>query len=804
MQSLIADLRYAIRLLARAPGFTIAVIVVLALGIGANSAIFTALDRTVIRPLPYMDPDRLVTIWEDFTAFGTPKTRVSPATFFDWRKRSQFFDQIGGYLVRSADLSGGGAPEQVLGIAVTSNLLPLLGVSPLLGRTYESREEGPESRLVILSYGLWQRRYAGDRNLLGQSILMNGEKYSVIGIMPAVFHFPDRQTEFWWPLGLQPQVLTRRNSHFMKVVARLKPGHDWRQAQADMDSVARQLAREYPASNSRIGVRVVPLKEEVLGDSGKILVILLSAAACVLLIACANVANLLLARASGRQREIAVRIALGARPSRLLRQILTENLLLACTGGVLGLLCARWSMAALQKFVPAGLAGSVSIEVNLRVVAFAAIVSIATGLLFGLAPALQLTKSELSESRAGRGTVGQAGKKLRDALVVSEVAIALMLVVGAALLIETLVRLRAVNPGFRSAGILTADVATPLPKYANAAKRERFYSDVLDHLRALPGVQSAGLTSDLPYTSRGNTMSLSIEGQQKRADLGQDALFRLVSAGYLETIGARLKEGRYLSAADRADAPPAVVVNETLARQFWPGESALGHRIDTGTGQANSRWMSIVGVVADIRERGLDLETKPAVYVPLTQTEISFFLPSEIAVLTSREPLSLSKELQQAVWAVDSEQPVANIRSMETIVDDELAGRTQVLQLLGAFAALALLLAALGIYSVLSYVVARRSREIGLRMAIGATRGDIVRIMLGYTAKLTAAGLGIGVVMAMLATRLLSTLLYGVSPLDPAAFCTVGALLAVIALLASYLPARRAAALDPAITLREE
>lgn len=365
---------------------------------------------------------------------------------------------------------------------------------------------------------------------------------------------------------------------------------------------------------------------------------------------------------------------------------------------------------------------------------------------------------------------------------VAEVAIALVLVVGAALLIETLIRLRAVNPGFRPAGILTANIPVPFPKYQDSGKRQRFYDAVLDRVEKIPGVQSAGLTSDLPYTTRGNTMSLMIEGKPAQRDLGQDALFRLVSSGYLRTIGAQLTQGRFLDRRDRQESAPVVVVNETLARQYWPGESALGRRIDTGTGDGKPRWMTIVGVIGDIRERGLDLAMKPAVYVPFTQTEITFFQPSEIAVLAFRDSLSLSKELQQAVWWVDSEQPVANIRTMDMIVDDELANRTQALRLLGAFAGLALLLAALGIYSVLSYVVSQRTHEIGVRMAIGATHWDIVRIILGHSARLTAAGLAAGIAMSMAATRLLSTLLFGISPLDPTTYFGVAALLAMVAL----------------------
>lgn len=796
------DFRYALRLLSRAPGFTLAVVVVLALGIGANSAIFTVLDRTVIRPLPYADPDRLAMLWEDFSAFGSPKNRVSPGTFFDWRKRNQVFEEIAAYGgPRNMDLAGGGgAPEEVWGPAVTANLIPMLGIRPLLGRTFSADEEGPETKAVVLSYRLWQRRFGGDPNLVGNSILMNGEKYTVIGVMPRGFQYPTRDTELWLPLGLQPQILTRRNSHFLKVLGRLKRGRDIAQAQSDMSAVARQLATEFPVTNDRVGITVVPLKNEILGDSRATFIILLSAAACVLLIACANVGNLLLARASSRQREIAVRTALGAAPARVLRQLLTENLLLALLGGALGLLFAQWSMAVLEKMIPTGLAGVVDLRVDLRVLAFAGAVSILTGLLFGLAPALQLSRMNLS----GRGAVGHGSGKLRDALVVAEVAIALVLVVGAALLIETLARLRAVNPGFRSEHILTADITVAYPKYADSGKRQRFYSEMLDRVRAIPGVKSAGSTSDLPYTSRGNTMGLMIEGKPAQNGLGQDALFRLVSADYLQTIGAQLKQGRLLGAGDREAANPVVVINETFARQYWPNESPLGRRIDTGTGDGNPLWMTIVGVVGDIRERGLDLTMKPAVYVPFTQTTISFFQPSEIAVLTSREPLSLSKELQQAVWSVDAEQPVSNIRTMDAIVDDELANRTQVLQLLGVFAALALVLAALGIYGVLSYVVSHRTREIGLRMAIGASQWDIVRAILGYSARLTAIGLTIGVAAAIAATRLLSTLLFGISPLDPRTFVAVSALLAAVAMLASYVPTRRAASVDPLVALREE
>lgn len=793
---MLSDLRYALRLLMRAPGFTLAVVLVLALGIGANSAIFTAVDQLVIRPLAYPDSGRLTMLWEDFSAFGVARNRVSPATFLDWRRRSQAYADMAAYAgPATKDLSGNGAPEEVIGQSVTANLLSLLGTPPFLGRTFQPEEEHVDSQVVVLSYRLWQRRFGGDPNLVGRTIVMSGTNYTVNGVMPAGFQFPDRQTEFWIPIGMSPPLLARRNSHFLKVVGRIKPGRQAADAQADMSAVARLLARQFPATNARVGITVVPLKDEFLGDTRTAFLVLIGAAGCVLLIACANVGTLLLVRASGRRAEIAVRAALGAGPLRLLRQALTENLLLAAGGGLLGLLLGSWGMAVLNRMVPTGFPADLRLDV--RMAAFSAAITLCSGLLFGLAPAVGL-----SRARVAARTVVAGRSRLRDALVAAELAIALVLVTGAGLLVETLVHLRAVDPGFRADGILTAEINVAFARHQG--HNQRFYEDVLGHVRSIPGVQSAGLTSDLPYTSRGNTMGLAIEGQPAVGGLGQDVLFRLVSPGYLETEGARIQQGRLLAERDNEDAPPVVVINETLARQYWQGESPVGRRIDTGTGDGKPRWMTIVGVVRDMRERGLDLALKGAVYVPFAQTGITFFQPSEIAVRTSRDPLSLSKELQQAVWAVNRDQPVSNIRPMSAIVAGEMANRTNVLRLLGGFAGLALALAALGIYGVLSYVVSQRTREIGVRMAIGATRWDIVRAILGYWAALTGSGLAAGVAIALAVTRMLSVLLYGVSPLDARTFVAAPALLAAIALAASLIPARRAAGVDPAIALRQE
>lgn len=806
MNAVLVDMRHSLRLLRRAPGFAIAVIAILGLGIGANSALFTALDRTVNRPLPYSNPDGLFMLWEDFSAFGVPKMRVSPGTFMDWKRHTQAFEELAAYGAREFNLSGSGPPEEVSGAGVTANLLPMLGMPPMLGRTFTPGEDAPGNRTVVLSYRLWKRRFAGDASVVGQAVLMSNEKYTVIGVMPKGFQYPDGRTEVWVPLGLTEQLLARRNSHFLWVAGRLKRGQNFRQGQADMNVVARDLAREFPASNSRVGITVVPLKEEFLGRRSYELTLLLCSAACVLLIACANIGNLLLARSAARQREVAIRAAIGASPGRVLRQILVEALVLSVAGGALGLALARWSLAGLQVMVPESLAGVVELKLDGRVLAFTAGLAILSGVLFGLAPALQLSRASISSAlkQVGRGSSASRGGRLRDILVVCEMSIALVLVIGAVLLVQTLVRLHAVDPGFRADGILTAEITAPEPKYQDSGQRQRFYAEIQQKVSAIPGVKLTGLTSDLPYTSRGNTMGLIVEGQGAQPDLGMDALFRLVSAGYLETIGAQLREGRLLDVRDQQGTAPVVVVNETLARMYWPNQSAIGHRIDTGTGNGAPKWMTIVGVVRDIRERGLDLGNKSAVYVPFTQTTIDFFLPSEIAVLTSCEPLTLSKELQQAVWSVDPEQPVNTIRPMEAIVENELSDRTQVLWLLGAFAGFALVLAVLGIYSVLSYVVSQRTPEFGLRMALGANHWHMMRLILGYSARLTAIGLVVGLLGALGGTHLLSSLLFGVSAVDPATFVAVSAGIAIVAFFASLAPVLRAAAVDPLIALRDE
>jgi predicted permease len=798
-------IRLAVRALAKTPGYSAAVIVVLMLGIGANSAVFSALDQIVIRPLPYADPDRLAAVWEDFSALtGTPKARVSPATYFDWQKRNRSYSDLAAYRSSGLTVTGDGEPEALSGIAATANLIPMLGVRPLMGRIFTADEEQPGNRLVVISHRLWRRRLAGDPAVLGRSLRLNDEPYAVIGVMEPGFLFPDSSCDYWIPIGLTAQLAARRNSHFLHVVGRVLPGRSWADARADMNGIASQLASEYPASNERVGITVSPLKDDILAGTDTSLLVLFAAAGCVLLIACANVANLALARGSRRQHEVLVRMALGASRRRIAADMLLESALLATAGAAAGLILARWELSGLQWLVPAGVTGATHLEIDTRAVLFAAMTAAATVIAFGAAPiALQTAESALSSvSSANPRIAGRPGGRLREGLVVLEVALALVLLVAAGLLVETLVKLRTIDTGFRAERVLTADIEAPLPKYADAAVRRRFYESIAEKVAAIPGVDAVGLTSDLPYTSRGNTMSIRIEHREQESGIGQDALFRLVSPGYLRTIGARLMAGRLLAQSDSSETTPVVVINQSFVRQYFGGSNPLGQRIDSGTGTDGPIWMTIVGIVADVRERGADLETKPAVYVPFEQTAISFFQPSEIAVRTSVTPFSIANELRRAVWAVDPQQPVSIVRTMDQIVDADLAGRQQVLTLVAAFSAVALLLAAVGLYSVLSYIVVQTKREIGVRIAIGASPGTIVKSVLRQAAILTAGGVTAGLLSSVAVTRLLASQLYEVSPLDPRVLGGMSAAIAAIALLAAYVPARRAAATDPLVVLR--
>jgi putative ABC transport system permease protein len=795
------SLKLAFRQAKRSPAFFAIAVTALALGIGANTAIFSAVEGVLLRPLPYAQADRLVMVWEDASFIGFAHNTPAPANYVDWRAQNQVFTDMAALRYRNAGLTGDQAPEQVMGRGVTPNFFDVLGVQPALGRPFTAEEYAAQRKVVVLSYALWQRRYGGDRSLLGRSILMDGESVTVVGVMPRDFFFQDREAMYWEP-GFTAADLARRQSHFLNVVARLKPGMTLERARRDMDAVAKRLQQQYPDSNTNLGAVVIPIREDFAGDTATGLWVLQIAAALVLLIACSNLANLLLARATGRRREIAVRIALGATRGQIATQLVTESLLLSLVGGVAGLLVGRLCWGLFENLVPTQVSGA-GFSPNWHVLAFTAIISIAAGAFFGVIPALRATDVSLNDSlkEGARSGESRGGMRLRDALVVGQFAMAFALLVGASLMIETLWNLRTMDLGFRPDHLLTMVIPLPNKKYDSDEKRRGFYRDVLDRTRTLPGVKSVGFGSDAPFTSIGDTNGYLIEGAPPlRPGEDNDALYREVTAGYLETIGANLLEGRPLEDRDQPDTMPVVVVNEFLAKQHWPGQSAVGKHLKFT--DEKEPWRTVVGVVKDIRERGLLLNMKPAIYVPIMQVR----RPGSdyLVVRTAQEPLGMVNAMRSAVWAVDSERAVALVKTMDQLMEQDVADRTRPMTLLGLFAGLALVLACIGVYGVLAYAVAQRTREIGVRMALGASPGNVTRMILVRGLKLSGVGLVAGVALAAGLSLLLRTLLYGVSPAAPLVYAGTASALIVVALAACVIPAQRAARVDPAVALRGE
>jgi putative ABC transport system permease protein len=801
VDQLLQDLPYAIRMIAKSPGFAVIAIVTLALGIGANTAIFSTIDSVLVRPLPFADPDRLVMVWEDVIRAGLSKNTPAPGNFADWRQRNRTFTEMAATRGRSANLTSDGAPELVFGRMVTSNFFSVLGVPPLLGRTFTEEEDRTNAPVVVISHALWNRRYLADPAIVGKSIWMSGAKVNVIGVMPREFVFRQRDADYWIPIAFTAADLQERGNHFLNVIARLKPGVALEQARQDMSAVAAAMSREY-RENRQLGANVVPLREELVGKSWIGLFVLIAASGCVLLIACANLASLLLARGVVRQREIAVRAALGANRERLLRQMITEGLALATAAGVLGIAIVPIGMRIMARLVPAAMPPTAEPALNLRLLGFALALSLLTGVLFSLIPAWQSARTSLDRNlkQGGRTGLSARGQRLRDVLVVAELALALVLLVGAGLMLQTMMKLTSVDVGFRTDRLLVARTVLPGDRYASSAARTAFAERILDSLRALPGVEGAAYGSTLPFQSGGNTSGYRIEGRTLEANDPGDALYRAGSDGYLPTLGVRLLEGRVFDRRDRAEAAPVLVVNESFARRYWPGESALGHRVTVDF--PAPVWRTIVGVVADVRERGYEPDMKPTIYAPAQQQ--SLWHTSELIVRAQGDPLSLVPAVRRIIGDVDAAQPVSGIRTMEEILDGAVADRRQQMTLLGTFAGLALLLASIGIYGVLSYAVTQRRREIGLRMALGASAVSVVRMVVGRGMLLTGIGLAIGLTASWALTRLMKTLLYGLAPTDAVALTGASALLAAVALLASWIPARRASRVDPILALREE
>lgn len=806
MDQLIQDIRYAFRMMFKNPGFTLVALITLALGIGANTAIFSLVNGLLLRPLPYGNPDRIVMVWQNYgERNGRDKEWTSPDTFFDWRDQNHSFESISvidGWLPTIL----GAEPEQIPGATVTYNMFSVLGVSPAIGRTFVAEEDKPNGRkVVILSNGLWKRRFAGDRNVIGKDILINGEKYSVIGVMPPKFEFPmEPSAQIWTPMQVDSTNSCGRDCITLRSIARLKPGITLAQAKSDMNLVAQRLQQQYPEQYRNVGITLTPLQEQLTEEIRPALLVLLAAVGLVLLITCANVANLLLVRASGRKSEIAIRSALGAGKSRLRRQLITENMLLALIGGALGIFLGVIGIDILIRLLPEDLPiiGIQNVGVDLRVLIFTLGISIATGLIFGLIPILQLTDPKIGESlkEGGRNRLGAGNSKIRSFLVVSEVAFALMLLIGAALLMKSFLRLMNVNPGFQTQNVLTMQLNLPDSRYAEQVQIRDFYSQLLEKIKSLPGVINAGTTNALPLGGSYTDTTFLIEGQSPDTRKDQSVWFQLISDQYLQTMGIRLMKGRYFTDQDNFDAPRVVIVTETFARRYFPGGDAIGKRLNFNNPQ-KPVWREIIGIASDVKQFGLNKETPIAIYLHQKQSASPFVT---LAVRTSTNPLNLASEIRSQVWSIDKNLAVSNVQTMEQVVVKTVNTPRITLSLIGTFAAAALLLAALGLYGVVSYSAAQRTNEIGIRMALGARENDVLKMVVGRGMTLAAIGVVIGLIGAYALTHLMSKLLFGVSATDPLIFVTIAGLLALIALIASYIPAHRASKIDPVIALRYE
>ncbi len=798
------DLHYGLRMLVKNPSFTIVAVLALALGIGANSAIFSVVNTVLLRPLPYKNPGRLVMLWEEATHLGFPKNTPSPANFIDWRAQNTVFEAMAAMVERSFNLTGVGEPERFDGRRVSANLFDLLGVQPQLGRAFRAEEDKPGSRVVILSNGLWQHRFGGDPRVIGQTVSLNGESYTVIGVMPGSFQFPTRRDQLWVPLAFDAKEAASRGNHFLEVIARMKPGVTLQQAQAEMSTIAARLAQQYPEENLRVGSVVTALQEQVVGDIKPALLVLLGAVGFVLLIACANVANLLLARAAARQKEIALRLALGAGRSRLTRQFLTESVLLAVTGGAVGLLLSIAGLRVLKTFIPDTISQAQAISIDAKVLVFTGLVALVTGIIFGLAPAMQVSHLDINDTlkEGGRDAAGGTrGNRIRALLVIGEIAVSFVLLMGAGLLINSFMHLRNLHPGFRANHLLTMKIPLSEVKYPDKERRSPFYAEVLRRVQALPGVQSAAVAGNLPLTYDGDSMPIGIEGRtDPPPDQRPDVILRVVGPGYFSTMGIPLVRGRDFREQDKADSARVVIVSEKTARHFWPGENPIGKRLKPGSTNRNIPWIEIIGVVKDVRQNDFVSEPKMQMYIPYQQ--LNSFAPNALVVRTNVEPLSLTGAVRNAIWAVDKDQPVSNLRSMDEIVSEAVARQRFSMLLLGIFAALAMVLAAVGIYGVMSYSIAQRTREIGLRIALGAQKSDVLKMILRQGLRFVAAGLAIGLAASFVLTRVMASLLFGISATDPATFVSISLMLIAVALLASYIPAVRAMKIDPMLALR--
>jgi predicted permease len=812
MESFLQDCRYALRMLARSPGFTLIAVLALALGIGANSAIFSMVNAVILKPLPYEKPEQLVQLWMRFTNIGIPNDQnwVSAPEFVDLRQ-NQSLSHLAAISSDSFNINISGTPERIDSAVVSTSFFPLLGVQAQLGRVFLPEEGQPgRQHVVLLGDGLWRRRFGADTAISGRKLVMNGQSYLIVGVLPRDFHLP-LEAEVWTPLVFSSDDLSpnSRGNHGYQVIARIKPGLSLEQARADMDVVSQRIIEQhpdYPYRQFNFRVLTIPLLEQQIGDIKTALWVLMSAVGLVLLIACANVANLLLVRASSREREIAVRQALGVSRWRLIRQLLTESTILGLMAGVIGLFLGYWALRLLTTLAATSFPRVVEAHMDLRVLAFTLLVSLATGILFGLAPAFSsrhVTHDALKEGGRG-GTAGAGSQRLRSTLVVAEVALSLTLLVGAGLLIRSFLRLQEVDTGFRPDGVLTMRISLPEEKYAKVEQTRPFYRELLDRIRRLPGVDAVGGATGLPLGGTGWSGTTTVDSQAVQPrDTTPEADQRPVFPGYFEAMGIPLVRGRYFEQRDNEKSAPVAIIDETMAKTYWPKEDAIGKRIKQGGRQSTQPWRTIVGVVRHIRYRTLESPSRVEFYWPYDQT--SFALGSmSLAIHTSSDPRSLAGVVQRQVQALDPDQPVYRIRTMGELMSESMARRRLSMFLLAIFAGVALALAAVGIYGIMSYSVAQRAHEVGIRMALGARSFDVVRMVIGQSLGLTLAGIFVGLLGSLALTNFLSSLLFDVKATDATTFLLVAAILSVVALVASFVPAYRATAVDPVNALRQE
>jgi len=806
MENLLSDTRYAIRNLLRRPAFTLIAVVTLALGIGANTTIFSAINALLLKPLPIPELDRVVAIWDKLPSRGVLHNEVTFANYLDLRSQNQSFEQLALYRWWSPNLTGVEPPERLQGFLVTANFFDALGLKPIMGRNFAEEENQPgKDAVAIITHSLWQRRFGGDPEILNKTVTINTVARRVIGVMPENFNFP-KGAEMYAPIPMTPELMKSRGSHSYYIIGRLKHGTPIQSAQADIDNIMARLEQQYPETNKGWGATAFPLVADTVRQYDTALWVMMFAVGFVLLIACANVANLTLARATARQREIAVRTALGASRWRIVRQLLTESVIVALIGGVGGVLVAFWGIDALRASNPGDAAkfaaGWYQLGINAKVLLFTLGLSLASGIVFGLAPALQMSKPNLNSSlkEGGRHTSGSS-HRLRSSLVVFEVALSLMLLVSAGLLTRSFLSLLRTNPGFNSDNILTMSLVLPGLKYKELPQRAAFYSDLVQRIKAYPGVESAAVVNYLPLGGANSSDSYLVEGEpEPQPGQENDGRYRVASPDYFRTMEISVIRGRGFTEQDKADTQPVVIVNETLARRHWPEQNPIGKRIRFYGPLDRAPWMQVVGVIADVKH-DLTIPVEPEYYLPHAQDPWNAMV---LIAKTSVDPASLAGALRQQVWSIDKDQPVFDVKTMQEVRAGSVALYSLSSIMLGIFAAVALVLAAIGIYGVMAFAVTQRTQEIGIRMALGARTADVLKLVVKHGMKLALLGIVIGLAGSWALTRFIAKLLVGVQPTDLLTFSVVSLCLLVAAFIACYLPARRATKVDPLVALRYE